>query len=70
MQGKVFVERYRSYAAKCVKISRNIPDPSEKLVLLVMAQSWLKLAEQAAEAAETAVPHEPALSDMPEQGSP
>ena len=70
MQAKVFVERYRSYAAKCVKISRNIPDPSEKLVLLAMAQSWLKLAEQAAEAAETVVPHEPALPDMPEQGSP
>jgi hypothetical protein len=35
-----------------------------------MAQSWLKLAEQAAEGAETAVPHEPALPDMSEQGSP
>ena len=70
MQGKVFVERYRSYAAKCVKISRNIPDPVEKLVLLAMAQSWLKLAEQAAEGAETAFSHEPTLPDMSEQGSP
>ena len=70
MQGNVFVERYRSYAAKCVKISRNIPDPAEKLVLLAMAQSWLKLAEQAAEGAETAFSHEPALPDMSEQGSP
>ena len=70
MQGKVFVERYRSYAAKCVKIARNIPDPAEKLVLLAMAQSWLKLAEQAAEGAETAFSHEPALPDMSEQGSP
>jgi len=69
MQGNVFVERYRSYAAKCVKISRNIPDPAEKLVLLAMAQSWLKLAEQAAEGAETAFSHEPALPDMSEQGS-
>jgi len=69
MQGKVFVERYRSYAAKFVKISRNIPDPAEKLVLLAMAQSWLKLAEQAAEGAETAFSHEPALPDMSEQGS-
>jgi len=69
MQGKVFVERYRSYAAKCLKISRNIPDPAEKLVLLAMAQSWLKLAEQAAEGAETAFSHEPALPDMSEQGS-
>jgi len=69
MQGNVFVERDRSYAAKCVKISRNIPDPAEKLVLLAMAQSWLKLAEQAAEGAETAFSHEPALPDMSEQGS-
>ncbi|HEY4737415.1 MAG TPA: hypothetical protein VIH63_08480 [Xanthobacteraceae bacterium] len=70
MQGKVFVERYRSYAAKCVKISRNIPDPAEKLVLLAMAQSWLKLAEQAAEGAETAFSYEPTPPDMSEQGSP
>jgi len=49
MQGADFVERYRCYAATCVKISRNIPDPAAKLVLLAMTQSWLKLAEQIAE---------------------
>jgi hypothetical protein len=49
MQGTEFVERYRSYAARCIEISRNIQDPAGKLVLLEMAQSWLKLAEQAAE---------------------
>ena len=53
MQGAAFVERYRSYAAKCIKISRNISDPTGKLVLLEMAQSWLNLAEEAAERAET-----------------
>ena len=49
------VERYRSYAAKCVKISRNISDPIGKLVILEMAQSWLDLAQRAAEEAQTSV---------------
>jgi hypothetical protein len=70
MRGAEFIERYRSYAARCVKISRNIPNPAGKLVLLEMAQAWLKLAEDAAEDAETPLLHEPALPDMPERGSP
>jgi hypothetical protein len=65
MRGAEFVERYRSYAAKCVKISQNIPDPIGKLVLLEMAQSWLRLAEQAAEGAETTVVHETAVPGTP-----
>ena len=52
MQCAALVERYRSYAAKCIKISRNVSDPTGKLVLLEMAQSWLKLAEQAGEDAD------------------
>jgi hypothetical protein len=55
MQGAALVERYRSYAAKCVTISRNLPSPTGKLVLLEMAQSWLKLAEEAIAGAETAI---------------
>jgi hypothetical protein len=58
MQGVALIERYRSYAARCIKISRNISDPAGKLVLLEMAQSWLKLAEQAAAGAETAIGYE------------
>jgi hypothetical protein len=49
MQGVEVVERYRSYAARCLAISRNVSDLTGKLVLLEMAQSWLKLAEQAGE---------------------
>jgi hypothetical protein len=70
MQGAEYVERYRSYAAQCVKISQNIPDPTGKLVLLAMAQSWLKLAEQAAEAAEaaeTAIVYESAVPGAPQR---
>ena len=66
MQGVEFVERYRSYAAKCVAISRNISDPTGKLVLLEMAQSWLKLAEQAVEGAEPPVGHETVLPVTPQ----
>jgi hypothetical protein len=50
MQRAALVERYRSYAAKCIKISRNVSDPSGKLVLLEMAQTWLNFAEEAAQA--------------------
>ncbi len=46
MPSSGLAERYRSYAAKCLKISRNITDPVGKLVLLEMAQSWLELAER------------------------
>ncbi len=60
MQGAALVERYRGYAAKCLKISRNIRDPAAKLMILEMAQSWLNLAEQVAEGTETFVPHETA----------
>ena len=49
MRGVEVVERYRSYAAQCLAISRNVSDLTGKLVLLEMAQSWLKLAEQACE---------------------
>ena len=55
MPSSNLVERYRSYAAKCVKISRNISDPIGKLVILEMAQSWLDLAQRAAEEAQTSV---------------
>lgn len=52
---RAMVERYRSYAAKCVKLSNNISDPRGKLVLLEMAQSWLKLAEEAIQSTENFV---------------
>jgi hypothetical protein len=66
MRGAELVGRFRFYAAKCVKISRHISDPAGKLVLLEMAQSWLKLAAKAAEAAETAPGFQTAVSPTPE----
>jgi hypothetical protein len=40
-------ERYRSYAAECLRIAQDVSRPKEKLALLNMAQCWLALAEQA-----------------------
>jgi hypothetical protein len=68
MPGAEFVERYRFYAAKCVKISQDIPDPAGKLILLEMAQSWLKLAELAAEGAKPSVVQDAAISGAPQSG--
>ncbi len=67
MQGAALVERYRSYAAKCLKIARTIRDPAGKLMILEMAQSWLDLAGQVAEGTETFVPPETAVPTAPQR---
>jgi hypothetical protein len=54
MQGAEFAGRCRSYAAKCIKISRRVSDPAGKLVLLEMAQSWLTA--ETAPGSQTEVP--------------
>jgi hypothetical protein len=38
---------YRQYAAHCVAIAHDIPDPNRKATLLAMAQAWLVLADLA-----------------------
>jgi hypothetical protein len=38
---------YRLYAARCVEMSRDVPDIASKFTLLGMAQAWLALADQA-----------------------
>ena len=63
MQCAALVERYRSYAAKCIKISRNVSDPTGKLVLLEMAQAWLTLAELTVAGPETRIGHETSVPD-------
>jgi hypothetical protein len=67
MQRAALVERYRSYAAKCLKIARNTRDPAGKLVILEMAQSWLDLAGQIAEGTETFVPPETSIPTAPQR---
>ena len=48
MPGAEAVERYRLQACECVRIAQDVSDTRAKLALLEMAQSWLRLAEQAA----------------------
>lgn len=40
-------ERYREYAGKCIALAQNQVEPSERLWLLDMAQSWIDLADLA-----------------------
>lgn len=41
------VERYRHYAAECVRLARQSTNPMEKDLLLQMAEQWRKLADRA-----------------------
>ena len=59
------VERYRFYAAQCLAIAQDRSDSTEKLLLLDMAQCWLKLAEQAAQNADTVLNYETAVPEKP-----
>jgi hypothetical protein len=40
-------EMYRRYALDCLRFASEMSDPSGRLALLEMAQSWARLAEQA-----------------------
>ena len=40
-------ERYREYAADCVRVAQQIQDPADKMLLLQMAEKWRQLAERA-----------------------
>ncbi len=46
MSSSDVVAAYRLHAAHCIEIAQKSSDPKSKLVLLDMAQAWLKLAEQ------------------------
>jgi hypothetical protein len=41
------VERYRRYAAECIRLAQQTLDSEEKETLLGMAQAWCRLAEHA-----------------------
>jgi hypothetical protein len=43
------VDRYRLYAAECVRLARRSDSIAEKYVLLQMAEHWRRLAERAEE---------------------
>ena len=41
------VERYKEYAAECLRIAQQTADGAQKVRLLEMAEAWRKLAEAA-----------------------
>jgi hypothetical protein len=43
----MLVDQYRRRAAECLRIAGDLPDSSNRLLLIDMAQSWLLLAQQA-----------------------
>jgi hypothetical protein len=50
------VKTYRGHAAECVRLAQQTTNPSDKALLLQMADSWVRLAERAE--ARTAFDHE------------
>ena len=40
-------ERYRRYAANCLRVAQLVSDPGDKTLLLQMAETWRRLAQQA-----------------------
>jgi len=40
-------DRYRKYAAECVRVSRDARDDNARALLLEMAEMWRRLAAQA-----------------------
>ncbi|HEY7244821.1 MAG TPA: hypothetical protein VH678_13180 [Xanthobacteraceae bacterium] len=38
---------YRRHASECVRLAQNARSPTDKALLLKMAETWLRLAEQA-----------------------
>ena len=42
------VERYKEYAAECLRIAQQTMDDAQKARLLEMAGAWQRLAEMAA----------------------
>jgi hypothetical protein len=40
-------DKYRRHASECVRLAQAAQDASDKALLLRMAETWLRLAEQA-----------------------
>ena len=40
-------DEYRRHASECVRIAQQAQNPNDKALLLHMAESWLRLAQQA-----------------------
>jgi hypothetical protein len=45
-------DRYRQFAAECVRIAQQISNPVDKSLMLEMAEVWRRLAERTGKPAE------------------
>jgi hypothetical protein len=43
-------DRYRQFAAECVRAAQQAPNADDKVSLLEMAEAWRRLAERASKA--------------------
>jgi hypothetical protein len=46
-RGMPSADDYRRHAIECVRLAQNAQNPADKALLLKMAETWLRLAEQA-----------------------
>ena len=46
-RGMPSADDYRRHATECVRLAQNAQNPADKALLLKMAETWLRLAEQA-----------------------
>ena len=63
------VYEYQSRAAQCTRQAQRATDLQAKLMLLEMAVSWLKLAEQANKNNETVLVYETPIPDVFRHGA-
>jgi hypothetical protein len=45
-------DKYQRFAAECLRLSRSVEDPQNRVLFLQMAAMWIKLAERLKEKAE------------------
>lgn len=50
-------DRYKHYAAECVRVAQQIQDSADKTMLLDMAEMWRRLAEIAENMERAGVDH-------------
>ena len=60
----MIVNKYRRRAAECLCVADEISGPRNKMLLIAVAQAWLKLAQKIEEADPTAVSANPASSPL------
>jgi hypothetical protein len=49
-------DEYRRHAAECVRLAQKVQNPRDKALLLTMADSWIRLADKAANRAHRITP--------------